>query len=109
MVAAPRTFEPRRHEDAKKNEWHEAPNKKPSCPSCLRGSTFSASSRRHVPERRVDIGRGQPPDIVEMGDDLAHEAFISGKGRPIIAEIVSEQRKGKLRRSGALIGPFEPG
>ena len=60
-------------------------------------------------EGGVDIGGGQAPGVVEIGDDLAHEALVKGEGLAIIAEMIREQRQCQLRRAGTLVSPLEPG
>ena len=60
-------------------------------------------------ERGVDVGRGELPGIVELGDKLAHEALVERERPRVVAEMVGQEGKGKLRRPGALIGPLEPG
>src|SRR5579863_234973 len=60
-------------------------------------------------ERRVDLGGGQLPGIVEIGDDGAHERFVERERLGVVAEMVGKQRERQLRRAVALIGPLETG
>src|SRR6266700_3526107 len=71
-------------------------------------SAAASSALLRSSEGRVDIRRGQPPGIVEIGDDFAHETLVEAKRRLIIPEMIGKQCQGELRRAGSLVGPLEP-
>ena len=49
----------------------------------------------------------QPPRIVQLGHDAAHEGFRQRQGALRIAEVIGEQRQRQLPRAVAFVGPFE--
>ena len=58
-------------------------------------------------DRLVEIGRGELPFIVEIGDDAAHERRVQRLRGSGVAQVVIEQRERQLRRLGPLIAPFK--
>lgn len=58
-------------------------------------------------DRFVDVGAGQHPIIVEIGDHLLHEAIREPDGAGLVAEVIVEDRQRQLLRALAFVGPLE--
>src|SRR5262245_42617124 len=59
-------------------------------------------------QHAVDVGRGQLPVVLEVGDDLAHEAVLQRRSFLVVTEMIDKKGEGELRRRRAFIAPFEP-
>src|SRR5581483_6499945 len=66
-----------------------------------------ASSRGALLEKSVDIGAGQRPVIIQIGDDRLHERLRQRDGELLVAEVVVKDRECQLLRALALVGPLE--
>src|SRR5215472_18970606 len=64
-------------------------------------------SSLHSLDRAFNLGVGQCPVIVELGDHLLHERLGEREGPVSISELIVENGKRQLSRAGALIGPLE--
>src|ERR1700730_935395 len=60
-----------------------------------------------APQEGVDLVAGDRPVVVEIGDDIAHEAYREADGVLSVAEVIKQYREGQLLRALPFVGPFE--
>lgn len=58
-------------------------------------------------DRLIDIGGGQFPLVVKIGDDPFHERLMQRLGLGHVMQMIVKKREGELRRLGTFIAPFK--
>src|SRR5580693_8290946 len=73
----------------------------------IAASWRTASAALDATQRRVDLGAGELPIVVEIGHDLLHERLGLPDRPGVVAKVVRQNRQRELPWAVALVGPFE--